>query len=66
MLAYARFVAIPGSNFLSNAWRPAGDDSADRAAIRTGFGFLGRFGNNTFDEFWPDFKRKVFHHGQSQ
>jgi len=66
MLAYARFVAIPGSNFLSNAWRPAGDDSADRAAIRTGFGFLGRFGNNTFDEFWPDFKRRVFHHGQAQ
>ena len=64
-LAYARFVAIPGSNFLSNAWRPTGDDSADRAAIRTGFGFLGRFGNNTFDEFWPDFKQKLFHHGQS-
>jgi len=64
-LAYARFIAIPGSNFLSNAWRPTGDDSADRAAIRTGFGFLGRFGNNTFDEFWPDFKQKLFHHGQS-
>jgi hypothetical protein len=65
MPAYARFIAIPGSNFLSNAWRPAGDDSADRAAIRTGFGFLGRFGNNTFDEFWPDFKQKLFHHGRS-
>jgi hypothetical protein len=65
MLAYARFIAIPGSNFVSNAWRPTGDDTADRAAIRTGLGFLGRFGNNTFDEFWPDFKQKIFHHGHS-
>jgi hypothetical protein len=65
MPAYARFVAIPGSNFLSNAWRAPGDDTAGRAAIRTGFGFLGRFGNNTFDEFWPDFKQKLFHRGQA-
>jgi hypothetical protein len=65
MLAYARFLAIPGSNFVSNAWRPAGDDTVDRAAIRTGLGFLGRFGSNTFDEFWPDFKQKLFHHGHS-
>jgi hypothetical protein len=65
MIAYARFIAIPGSSFLSNAWRAPGDDTADRAAIRTGLGFLGRFGNNTFDEFWPDFKQKLFHHGHS-
>jgi hypothetical protein len=63
--AYARFIAIPGSNFLSNAWRVDGDNSADRAAIRTGFGFLGRLGNNTFDEFWPDFKQKLFHRTHS-
>lgn len=65
MPAYARMIAIPGSNFISNAWRPAGDDNAERATIRTGLGFLGRFGNNTFDEFWPDFKQKLFHHGHS-
>jgi hypothetical protein len=63
MPAYARFIAIPGSNFLSNAWRAPGDDTAGDAAVRTGLGFLGRMGNNTFDEFWPDFKRKLFHHG---
>jgi len=63
--AYARFIAIPGTNFLSNTWRAPGDDTTDRAAIRTGLGFLGRFGNNTFDEFWPDFKQKLFHHGHS-
>ncbi len=42
-----------------------GDNSADRAAIRTGLGFLGRLGNNTFDEFWPDFKQKLFHRTHS-
>jgi hypothetical protein len=63
--AYARFIAIPGSNFLSNAWRAPGDDTAGDAAVRTGIGFLGRFGNNTFDEFWPDFKRKLFHRDHS-
>jgi hypothetical protein len=66
MPAYARFVAIPGSNFLSNAWRTPGDDTADRATIRTGLGFLDRFGSNVFDEFWPDFKQKLFHRGAEQ
>jgi hypothetical protein len=62
MPAYARFIAIPGSNFLSNTWRAPGDDTANRAVIRTGLGFLDRFGANTFDEFWPDVKQKLFHH----
>lgn len=60
-LAYARFAAIGGSNFISNAWRAPGDDSAGNAAVRIGLGFFGRFGSNTFDEFWPDVKHKVFH-----
>ena len=60
MPAYARFIAIPGSNFASNAWRAPGDDTVNRASIRTGLGFLGRFGSNTFDEFWPDVKQKLF------
>lgn len=60
-LAYARFAAISGSNFISNAWRAPGDDSAGNAAVRIGLGFFGRFGSNTFDEFWPDVKHKVFH-----
>ncbi len=65
MPAYARLMAIPGSNFLSNAWRAPGDDTAGNAAVRTGLGFLGRFGSNTFDEFWPDVQRKLFHRGRS-
>ncbi len=61
MPAYARMIAIPGSNFLSNSWRATGDDTADRAAIRTGLGFLGRLGGNTFKEFWPDVHQRLFH-----
>jgi hypothetical protein len=66
MLAYARFIAIPGSNYLSNAWRAPGDDTVNRATIRTGLGFVDRFGSNIFDEFWPDFKQKLFHRGAEQ
>lgn len=64
--AYARFIAIPGSNFLSNTWRVSGDDTAGSACIRTGLGFAGRFGSNVFDEFWPDVKQKVFHRAGEQ
>jgi len=64
-LAYARFIAIPGSNFISNAWRAPGDDAAGNAAVRIGLGFFGRWGSNTFDEFWPDVKHKLFHREQS-
>jgi hypothetical protein len=66
MPAYARFIAIPGGNFLSNAWRASGDNDVNRAGIRTGIGFLGRFGSNVFDEFWPDFKQKLFRRGAEQ
>jgi hypothetical protein len=64
--AYARMIAIPGSNFLSNTWRPDSDATMDRAVIRTGLGFLGRLGGNTFDEFWPDVRQKLFHRNRSQ
>jgi hypothetical protein len=66
MPAYARYVAISGSNFISNSWRAPGDDTAGNAAVRIGLGFFGTFGGNTFDEFWPDVKHKLFHRGSSQ
>lgn len=59
--AYARFIAIPGSNFISNAWRAPGDDEEGNAAVRVGLGFFGTFAGNTFDEFWPDVRHKLFH-----
>lgn len=62
MPAYARYTAIVGSNFISNTWRPDSDATASRATVRIGFGFLGRLTRNTWDEFSPDVKNRVFHH----
>jgi hypothetical protein len=64
--AYARFLAIPGSNFLSDTWRADSDATVRHAAIRTGLRFLGRLGTNTFDEFWPDVRQKLFHRADTQ
>jgi hypothetical protein len=61
MPAYARMIAIPGNNFISNAWRADSEATVDRALIRTGLGFLGRLSGNTFEEFWPDVRQKLFH-----
>ncbi len=58
--AYARFVAIPSSNFISNAWRSGDDAGVDRALSRTAYGFLGRLTGNAFKEFWPDLGRRGF------
>ncbi len=66
MPAYARYIAIPGNNFLSNAWRADSEATVDRAMIRTGLGFLGRMGGNAFEEFWPDVRRRLFGGGSSQ
>ncbi|HSS98550.1 MAG TPA: hypothetical protein VLK33_16050 [Terriglobales bacterium] len=62
--AYARFIAIPGSNFLSNTWRADSEASTDDAVLRTVYGFASTMGKNAFLEFWPDTKRIVFHHKQ--
>ena len=62
MPAYARYVAIPGNNFLSNTWREPSEATNSNAAYRTGLGFLGRMAGNAFMEFWPDVKRKVLRH----
>jgi hypothetical protein len=63
--AYARFIAISGSSVISNAWREPSDTTAEHTLSRVAFGFLGRMASNTFDEFWPDAKRKLFHRGSS-
>ncbi len=59
--AYARLVAIPGNNFLSNTWRADSESDNRDAALRTLYGFLGRMGSNAFAEFWPDVKQRAFH-----
>ena len=59
--AYARYMAIAGSNFLSDTWRVHSEANAQDALLRTSEGFAGRIAANAFMEFWPDIKRRVFH-----
>lgn len=60
MPAYARYVAVPGNNFLSNTWRVDSEATNSEALMRTAYGFLGKLAGNAWSEFWPDVKRKVF------
>jgi hypothetical protein len=55
--AYARYIAISGNNFVSNAWRPDSEATVGNASLRTVLGFLGRMSGNAFQEFWPDVRR---------
>jgi hypothetical protein len=57
--AYARYVSVTGSNFLSNTWRVPSDSDWQRALIRTAEGFGGRALSNAFSEFVPEVWRKV-------
>jgi hypothetical protein len=58
--AYARFIAIAGTNVLSDAWRPNGDRDAENTVYRIGEGFGGRLLGNMWEEFWPDVRKHVF------
>jgi hypothetical protein len=59
--AYARFIAIPGTNFLANTWWPDSHANTEDALIRTAEGFATKIGNNAWDEFWPGVKARMFH-----
>jgi hypothetical protein len=59
--AYARYVAIPGNNFISNAWRADSEATVGNASLRTVLGFLGRMSSNAFQEFWPDVRQRFSH-----
>jgi hypothetical protein len=59
--AYARYMAIPGSNFLANTWRPDSEADSYHAGIRTLEGFGGVLGGNTWAEFWPSVQAHLFH-----
>ena len=58
--AYARYIAIPGSNFLSNTWRADSVSHNSDALSRSAYGVLGKLAGNAWSEFWPDVKQKVF------
>jgi hypothetical protein len=62
--AYARYAAISGNNFLTNAWRVRSEANAQSALIRIGEGFASQLVANAFEEFWPSVKLHVFHRGE--
>jgi hypothetical protein len=57
--AYARLIAIPGNNVLSNAWRARSATYTEDVVLRTILGILGRMAGNAFVEFWPDVRRRI-------
>jgi hypothetical protein len=57
--AYARLIAIPANNMLSDAWRPPSETHAGDTALRSLMGLLGRMSANAFVEFWPDVRRLI-------
>jgi hypothetical protein len=59
--AYARYVGVFGSNFLSNTWRVPSEANAQDALLRSSEGLAGRMAANAFGEFWPDLKKYFFH-----
>ncbi len=58
MPAYARYIAIPGSTFLSNTWRPDSQTQFGDAAGRISINLLGRVIGNSFSEFGPDLRKR--------
>jgi hypothetical protein len=59
--AYARLIAVPGNNLLSNTWRAPSETHPGDAAIRSLLGILSRMGANAFVEFWPDVRNRIKH-----
>jgi hypothetical protein len=58
--AYARFIAIGGTNVLSDSWRPNSDRGPENTMDRIAMGFGGRLLGNLWEEFWPDVKPHLF------
>ena len=58
--AYARLIAYPGNNFLSNTWRVTSESTTTKALERTGYAFSGKIVLNAWTEFWPDVRKVVF------
>lgn len=61
--AYARYMAVPSNNFMSNLWRADSEANDEDAALRTLEGFGGRMASNAWEEFWPSISSRLFHHG---
>jgi len=59
--AYARYIALFGTNLLSNSWRVNSEANKHDALLRSAEGFGGLLAGNAFEEFWPDVKKRLFH-----
>ena len=59
--AYARYMAVLGTNFLSNSWRVNSEANTHDALLRSAEGIGGLLAANAFEEFWPDVKKRLFH-----
>jgi hypothetical protein len=59
--AYARFIAITGSNFLSNTWRADSEADSAHAMLRVAEGFGAKGLRNGWEEFWPLVSARLHH-----
>jgi hypothetical protein len=66
MPAYARYIAVPSGNIISNMWRPDSQATFSNVGVRVGFGFLSRVIGNAFSEFFPDLREHAFRRRSSR
>ena len=59
VLPWIRFAATYGVAFLSNNWQPDRLNDNRHAVARGTVTLAADAGNNLFDEFWPDLKKKL-------
>ncbi len=64
-LAYARYIAWVGSNFLSNTWRVQSEADTEHAFIRISEAVGGRVASNAFSELAPIVWKKIRHQPDS-
>ena len=57
MPAYARYIAVPGGAFVSNAWRPDSQTQLADALGRISFSLMSHVIGNAFSEFGPDIRK---------
>jgi len=58
MPSYARYIAIPGSAFLSNTWRPDSQTQLADTLGRMTFTLVTHVIGNAFSEFGPDLRKR--------
>ena len=58
MPSYARYIAVPGGAFLSNAWRPDSQTQLADALGRISFSLVSHVIGNAFSEFGPDIRKR--------